>query len=163
MTPENRRKDLADALHAVAEAQRAEAAETQRRQQPPRRTGTQPATIFIGILAACVLGWLWTARPAAIFAPELTAPLTPAAAEARSRFALYLERARVDAYRRSVGRLPSSLEQAGPVEDSVTFRITDGGYVLERRASGALMQLTDQMNSDSFLGTAAVAPPRKPQ
>ena len=163
MSQIDRRRELADALQAVTEAQRAEAAETQRRQQPPRQTGTHPATVFAGILAAAVLGWLWIARPAAVFAPDLTAPLTPAAAEARSRFALYLERARVDAYRQSNGRLPSSLEQAGPVEDSVTLRITDGGYVLESRASGALMQLTDQMNSDSFLGTAAVAPPRKPQ
>ena len=162
MTQENRRKDLVEALQAVADSQRAEAAETQRRQQPPPRNGTHPATIFIGILAACVLGWLWIARPAAVFAPDPAAPLTPAAAEARTRFALYLERSRVDAYRRSNGRLPTSLEQAGSVEEDVTFRVTDGGgYVLESRASGTLLQLTDRMNSDSFLGTAAVAPPRQ--
>ena len=109
-----------------------------------------------------MLGWLWIARPAAVFAPDPAAPLTPAAAEARTRFALYLERARVDAYRQSNGRLPTSLEQAGSVEEDVTFRVTDGGgYVLESRASGTLLQLTDRMNSDSFLGTAAVAPPRQ--
>ena len=48
------------------------------------------------------------------------------------------------------------------MEEDVTFRVTDGGgYVLESRASGTLLQLTDRMNSDSFLGTAAVAPPRQ--
>jgi hypothetical protein len=163
MTPENRRKELADALQAVAEAQRAEAVESQRRRRAPRRAGTHPAVVVAAAAAAGVLVWLWVARPAAIFAPEPAAPLTPAAAAARGRFALYLERARIDAYFHANGRLPRSLAEAGPVEDSVTFRVIQGGgYVLERRASGVLLQLTDRMNSDSFLGTAAVAPPRRP-
>ncbi len=164
MTAENRRKEFADALKEVAAAQRAEVAETQRRQQPPRRTGTHPATVVVGILAACVMGWLWIARPAAVFAPDTTAPLTPVAAEARGRFALYLERARIEAFQRTNGRLPKSLAEAGPVEDAVSFRLTaQGGYLLETGGALPPLQLTDRMNSDSFLGTAAVASPRRPQ
>ncbi len=113
MSQSDRRRELAEALQEVAEAQRADADEARRRQKARRPEGTRPATIAVGLAAAGLLAWIWVARPAAVFAPGTPAPLSPAAAEERARVALYLERSRIEDYRRTRGRLPTSLADAG--------------------------------------------------
>lgn len=155
MSQSDRRRELAEALQEVAEAQRADADEARRRQKARRPEGTRPATIAVGLAAAGLLAWIWVARPAAVFAPGTPAPLSPAAAEERARVALYLERSRIEDYRRTRGRLPTSLADAGAVETGVSYRRADTGYLLEATPGRITLQLTDRMNSDSFLGEAA--------
>lgn len=162
MSSEDSRRDLADALLQVTEQQRQSAADARRpRPEPP--SGTPLRTVLVATLAAAVLAWLWIAQPAAVFAPNQPPPLGPAEAEARARLALYLERVRIEDYRRSTGRLPAALADAGAVEAGVTYRQVEGGFVLESNAGPAPLQLTNRMNSDSFLGNA-VSPggPRGP-
>lgn len=154
MGEQDRRQQLADVLKEVAESQRAAEEEMRRRQRRPRRDGTRPITLAVGLLAAGLLAWLWIARPAAIFAPGTPAPLSPAAAEERARIALYLERTRIEDFRRSRGRLPASLEEAGTVEAGVTYFPDGTGYRLEAKPGRLTLLLTDRMDSDSFLGEA---------
>jgi hypothetical protein len=104
------------------------------------------------LLVWVALGFVWITRPAWVFGPKPRAAAAPAVEEAEVRYALYLMRARVDAYVRQQGRAPSSLQHVGRVERGVTLRGTTGGYVLEGRRGATLLQLTSTMNADSFLG-----------
>ena len=55
-----------------------------------------------------VLAWMWIAKPAMIFDVADSAPTMSAAQiDATARFALYLEKSRVDAYAKTHGRLPA--------------------------------------------------------
>lgn len=160
MSTDDSRRDLAEALLQVAESQRATAAEDRRR-HPPKPHGTPVRQLVVAGIAATILAWLWLVRPAVVFGPDVPPPLSAEAAEARARVALYLERSRIEDYRRSHGRLPASLADAGPVEVGVRYRQTEGGFLLEATAGGTALRLTDRMNSDSFVGDAASASPTR--
>lgn len=155
MSQSDRRRELAEALQEVAEAQRAEADEARRRQKSGVGPGDPTGHHRGGSRGGRAAGMDLVARPAAVFAPGTPAPLSPAAAEERARVALYLERSRIEDYRRTRGRLPRSLADAGAVEAGVSYRRTDTGYLLEATPGRITLQLTDRMNSDSFLGEAA--------
>jgi hypothetical protein len=117
--------------------------------------------VVVAVLAWGVLAWLWIARPAMIFGAGRTAKaMTESERDAFVRYSLYLEKARVEDFRRLNGRLPTSLAEAGPTEDGVTLATTSDGYVLEGTASGTTLRLTERMNADSFLGDATGRLPR---
>jgi hypothetical protein len=101
-----------------------------------------------------LLAWLWIAQPAAVFAPGSPAFLSADQREAIARFALYLERARVEQFVADRGRLLATLAEAGEVEDGVQYRSQGQDYTLEIRDGAIQLQLTNRMHADSFLGDA---------
>lgn len=117
----------------------------------PRRQGTALALIVAGW---GFIAWLWVSQPAWVFGPR-TAPRHDAVSrDAALRLTLWLERGRVDEYQEEHGRLPGTLEDAGPVEEGVTWLRQGDGYVLSATIDGETLSLADRMDADSFLGNS---------
>lgn len=155
MAEQTRRQELTSAVQAVLESKRdAASQEREDRVVAERRARRQPALAVLLVVGWGVLGWLWITQPAAIFGEKPLATRSPALAEASMRYALYLQRARIEDHRRSHGRLPATLSAMGQVENSVTYGLNGAGYVLEGTANGSLLRLTSGMATDSFLGSS---------
>ncbi|MEO5825617.1 MAG: hypothetical protein ABIR59_06995 [Gemmatimonadales bacterium] len=150
----DRQDELRTAVRNVIDSNRQEAtarkAAVQAAKQREQRQA--PMVLLLAALSA-TLAWAWIARPAAIFGgPPAPAVLSPERAEAQARYALFLERARVDVFRRSHGRYPAKLADAGPVEEGVTYTISGQGFVLERSVNGGVLRLDHAARPESFLG-----------
>jgi hypothetical protein len=75
---------------------------------------------------------------------------------ARARYAIYIQRMRVEEHRRRVGRLPENLASLG-ADPGVPVRwnaLSDGSYELTVEAAGTALVYRSRMSADSFLGTA---------
>jgi hypothetical protein len=108
-----------------------------------------------GLLALALgwvfLAWIWIARPAWIFGarpPQLTA----AQAEHEARFALFLTRERMEAFRAESGQLPTSLAELPHRETGVRLLPGEGSYDLAIEVNGRTLIMHSTMNADSFLG-----------
>ena len=146
-----RRQKLEEALrHAVEERQPSPAEQRMQRRAPRDRS---PAGWIAVLIAgwAC-LAWIWLARPAFVFGPPEPPPPTVEEQEASLRFAMFLQRARVEAYRAARGRLPAALPEAGPVEDGVSYQRLGPDFVITGTRGGLSLRLTTAMDADSFLG-----------
>lgn len=147
-----RRQKLEEALrHAVKHRAPTPAEQRTARHAARRMSGRAMATVAL-VLGWALLAWIWLARPAFIFGPGDPPPPSAELREARLRFAIYLERGRVEAYVAARGRLPVSLAQAGPVEAGVFLEKTTTGYVITGISGDLALRLTDRMRADSFLG-----------
>jgi hypothetical protein len=113
-----------------------------------RRTGL----VLLLVVTWVLLGWFWLVRPEWAFGARTTPAASAEVEEARLRFALYLMRGRVEAYRVERGRLPANLAHVGRVEDGVTMRPMLQGYELVGQQGTFTLRLTSAMNPDSFLG-----------
>lgn len=161
MEDQDQHRNLNEALREVV-ADQAATAESERAARLVRPRTSPPAMLVVAGLAWAVLAWLWIARPAAIFGSGASTPTMSASEQdAFARYALYLQRARVERFREAQGRLPETLAESGPVEAGVVFATTSDGYVLEASAGGATLRLTNRMNADSFLGDAVARLPRR--
>jgi hypothetical protein len=152
------RQELADALQAVVDERNAGTQSTGR--VPTRPPAAQHKLLGVGAAGAVLLAWLWIARPAAVFDPAGEAFLSADQREAIARYALYLERARVDAFVADSGHLPPRLADAGEVEADVVYRTDGANFALEFKKGAILLRLDNRMNADSFLGDALVRIPR---
>jgi hypothetical protein len=154
MDQEERQRVLREAIgDAVTERSKTEAEARNARLKGSRRRNSAVAWAAF-VLGLAGLGYIWTARPAWVFDPLAPAEMSPAQAEATTRFSLFLERARVDDFRDRRGRLPTSLPEAGPVEDGIDYQRIGGGYLLTGASNGVQLRLTDAMDADSFLGNS---------
>lgn len=148
---EQQRKDLLEsAVRDVVESQHGTA--PRQRDSAARSNPRQRTLILVMLLVWSMIGWIWATRPAFLFGEGTTAMAEPAHAEASLRFAMFLERGRVDAYVRRHGRLPTNLAEAGATEDGVSLVPTSDGYELTGRRSGISLRLNSRMDADSFLG-----------
>jgi hypothetical protein len=116
---------------------------------PPSRT-----LVLFSLLLWVFIAWIWSTRPAFLFGEPARKVSSPAVDEATLRFALYLERGRVEAYVRRTGQLPANLGATGTVEEGVAFLRTSDGYHLIGRRGASELQLSSRMNADSFLGNS---------
>lgn len=116
---------------------------------PPGRT-----LILLSLLLWTFIAWIWSTRPAFLFGEPVRATVSAEVDEASLRFALYLERGRVDAYMRRAGQLPATLSATGTVEAGVSMVRTSDGYQLVGRRGASELQLSSRMNADSFLGNS---------
>ncbi len=110
------------------------------------------------IVACCVAGWaavawVWIAQPSWLFGAK-EPPLSPAQEIAQQRFAVYLTRGRVEAFRGDSGYYPASMRAVGDSEDGVVYQRTGSGYLIQSAAGGLQLRLTDRTNPDSFLGNS---------
>ncbi|MES2306016.1 MAG: hypothetical protein V4558_10925 [Gemmatimonadota bacterium] len=158
-TPDSREHQLGDAIKGVIDGQRQSATELRDlRADRIRHEGHakyQPGLLLFIVAAWAFIGYVWIARPAFLFEQQPAAALTPVQREARLRYAIYLQRARIDAFKAQNGRLPESLRETGPVESGVQYeRTADNGYDIFGASDGTVLRLSDRMSVDSFLGDA---------
>jgi hypothetical protein len=152
MNQQERERLLLEAIgDAVQQRRTTEAEERNAKRQRERQR--HPALAWAGfVLGWALLGWIWVGRPAWVFGPDAPPQPTAEVAEARLRFALYLERGRVDGYRARHGRLPGVLSDAGPLEAGVEYLPVGAQFTLVGRSAGMELRLSSRMDSDSFLG-----------
>ncbi len=153
-TSRDDRDELRDAVRGVMDSKRQEATDHKAAIAAAKQREHRQAPMLVVLIALTgTLAWAWIARPAAIFGePPGPAVLSPARAEAQARYALFLSRARIDAYRRAHGRNPSQLADAAPVEDGVSYTVSGQGFVVERTVNGRVLRLDHAARPDSFLG-----------
>jgi hypothetical protein len=146
-----RRQKLEEALRDAVQQRNLSPAEarTARRGDRARNPGVTIALVLVGW--GCI-AWIWLARPAFLFGPTDPPPPSAEVREARLRFAMFLERSRVEAFVQRRGRLPTTLAEAGPVEAGVSYDRTSSGYALHGTRDSLSLLLTSAMNPDSFLG-----------
>jgi hypothetical protein len=154
MEEHERQQRLEEAVRdAVARQQAKHATEQEAALRPVKRS----QGVLIGILLAswAAMGWIWIARPAFVFGPtEGTRATTAEWREASLRFGLTLERGRIEQFVEETGRLPGTLEAAGEVEEGITWQRADSSYTLTGTDGDLILQLTDRMDADSFLGNS---------
>lgn len=159
MTQEKRKAEMANALAEVLSAQRTTSGElkayraaAKSRADQPR---FQPGWLLIVVFAWGFIAYAWIARPDFLFRVGTTPALSVEQREARMRYAVYLQRARVETFRARAGRLPETLLESGPVERGVEYeRIAEDRYEISGSVDGTVLRLGDRMSADSFLGDA---------
>lgn len=151
-TMEDRKHDqaLEDAMRETI------AAHTRRAEEPPPPPPPRRAVLRIALILAgwATIGWIWLARPAAIFGPTQAGEVPVAEREARLRFAVYLRHEDLVAFRNDSGRLPHSLDELG-AEDPEGVTLTydpEGAWTLEGTDQELKVRLVERMSADSFLG-----------
>lgn len=146
-----RRQKLEQALREAVQPRTPSPAEARMANRQGRRTN--PAVVAVSLaLGWGFIAWIWIAQPEFLFGPGAPPPPSLEVQEARLRYAMFLERSRIEAHVRTRGRLPATLAQAGPVEDSVFYERTGSGYVLIGERGPLRLRLTNLMSADSFLG-----------
>jgi hypothetical protein len=145
--PEHSRK--ADLLKAAEEALN-QARPSDGPRQPSRWGITGP-----GLLLLLALGvWLFATRPEWVFPPPPVAE-SPEITMASMRLALIRERQLVERFRRTHGRLPATLEEAGSGAHTTSLAAgPDGTYLLRAVVGGAALELHSSDNIESFLGNS---------
>jgi hypothetical protein len=137
-----------------------DAVESQHRAPPDGRRGQRTdlrahrPMLLLVLLLWTMIAWIWSTRPAFLFGEQVMAHVSPETEQATVRFALFLERSRVDAYVRRTGQLPANLEATGPVEAGVSMVRTSDGYELFGERGSTQLRLSSAMNADSFLGNS---------
>lgn len=137
--------------HEKTQAARARALEEAERQKRKRPRGPYWLVAVLAVLAA----WLWLFPPGIL---RLEAPPEQPVAEeeASLRFTMYLQAQRIKAFRDEQGRLPETLDEAGPPLPGMEYtRLNTDLYQL----TGATDRLTLTYRSDlpleDFLGSGA--------
>jgi len=156
MTAPNDRSELLAAAQAVAaNPETAATSPAAASDQPAAKRRVKPATI----VASCAVGWaavawVWIAQPAWLFGPKGPPALTPAQEIAQQRFAVYLTRGRVEAFRSDSGYYPASIAAVGDSEDGVEYHATSSGYVISSTTGDVHLRLTERTDPGSFLGNS---------
>lgn len=148
---QERQRELEAAIRDAVEAQKASA-----RTQAPLRKAKRNNTALLGVLLLTWAGiaWLWIARPAWVFQPDAQPPLSAEQEEAALRFAMYLQRGRVEAYRQRHGVWPGSVADLEQREDGIEIELEGSGFLLTGKRAGHVLVLHSGMNADSFLGNS---------
>lgn len=146
-----RRQKLEQALLEAVQPRELTPAE-QRISRRANRKRNPAVTVAVLVLGWAFIAWIWLARPTFVFGPGVPPPPTAEVREASLRFALYLQRRRIEAFVTARGRLPTALAQTGPVEDGVSYQSTGDGYVLVGQRGDLTLRLPSTMDPEVFLG-----------
>ncbi|MEP6590137.1 MAG: hypothetical protein ABJC19_03040 [Gemmatimonadota bacterium] len=160
MSEQDRRNQMGAALEEVLIAQRTSEGELRAYRAAEEARGTrvryQPGLVVFIVVAWGLIAAAWIARPSFIFGVSASRAISAEQREAKMRYAIYLQGARIERFRHESGRLPESLRELGTgVERGVEFERTDVvHYQLVGTVDGRVLRLSDQMSADSFLGDA---------
>lgn len=114
---------------------------------PPAVAGTRRWVAALGILGLLGLGYVWGVRPDWLFSRDRVRTLSPAQADRTLRLGLYLEHHRVMEYRKVQGRVPSTLEEAGDVEEGVEY-VPTGDSTFQLKAANERLSLELDQSDD---------------
>lgn len=138
----DRYEALLDVLeHEKTQAARDRALEEAERQKRKRKQGG-PYWLVAVLLA--ISAWLWLFPPA-ILRLDPPAPQPVAEEEAALRFTMYVQAQRIGAFRQENGRLPETLDEAGPPLPHMEYTILNSGLY---QLTGATERVTLTYRSD---------------
>lgn len=147
--------DRYEALVEVLEQQKLqqERGKVQDSKERDSKRGGQPFWLVFALLI--IAGWLWLMppEPLRMNPPD---PQPVAQEEAALRFAMYLQAQRILAYRQEAGRLPLTLETAGPPLPGMEYTLLqDGLYQLTGSTDRLTLTYRSDLPLDTFVGTGA--------
>ena len=135
---------------AEQERQGRELEEREREQKPSSRVPYW----LVGVLVL-ITAWLWLAPPSFLEA-EPPPPPPVAEEEASLRFAMYLQAQRIRAFVEEEGRLPQTLEEAGPPLPGMTYvRLSEQLYQLTGATDRVRLTYRSDLPLDEFVGSGA--------
>ena len=147
--------DRYEALVEVLEQQKLqqERGKAQESKERDSKRGGQPFWLVFALLI--IAGWLWLLppEPLRMNPPD---PQPVAQEEAALRFAMYLQAQRILAYQQEAGRLPLTLETAGPPLPGMEYTLLqDGLYQLTGSTDRLTLTYRSDLPLDTFVGTGA--------
>ena len=148
--------DRYEALLEVLEHEKTQAArsraleEAERQRQKQRRAPYWPVAVLLVIAA-----WLWLFPPAFLrLDPPPPQPI--AQEEAALRFTMYVQAQRIRAFREEAGRLPETLEEAGPPLPGMSYIVLQSDlYQLTGSTERLTLTYRSDLPLDDFLGSGA--------
>jgi hypothetical protein len=113
-----------------------------------RRKTIRMTALGLALVSALVLAF----APPAWVLPDPPPMPTPAEREASARFSIYLQAQQIEHFRATRGRLPATLDEAGPPLPGVAYLVSSAGtYQLRSTTDQAITyNSTDSLNA--FLG-----------
>ena len=152
-TPESRPSTASESRKLVAEYEQKLKSEKEQDKassaESVRQRKLRRATILLGALAIT----LYLSLNPPTWIQPLPAPSpTPAEREAGDRFAIYLQAQRIEHFRNTTGRLPSTMEEAGEPIPGIRYEVLgDGAYALTSGRDQAI-RYTSRDSLGTFLG-----------
>ena len=148
--------DRYEALLEVLEHEKTQAArsreleEAERRRQKQRRVPYWPVAVLLVITV-----WLWLFPPGFLrLDPPPPQPI--AQEEAALRFTMYVQAQRIKAFRQEQGRLPETLEEAGPPLPGMSYIVLQNDlYQLTGSTERLTLTYRSDLPLDDFLGSGA--------
>jgi len=161
MTQNERRRALADSLQDVIDHPTRRAIDLKRDSETTRHDASRRRRLIVATLLVVAwgsLGWLWLARPDAVFNPSLGMPMGGAGTpEEGLRYGMYLQAARIREFQIEQGRRPATIVEAGEAAEGLTYVVAETGWTVRGMLNGLPMELTSRMSADSFLTASRVA------
>lgn len=155
MTQIERRRALAESLQNAIDHPMRRSTDIKQENETGRHEARQRRRRVVAILFLVAwgsLGWLWLARPDAVFNPPLgQAEGAEYSAEAGLRYGMFLQAARIREFEADSGRLPQTIAEAGEAEEGLTYSLTGGRWTLRGTVNGTVLELTSEMSADAFL------------
>ncbi|NOT06934.1 MAG: hypothetical protein HOP28_01890 [Gemmatimonadales bacterium] len=150
------KRELLDAFDQVVERDR------KLRTSGPVVAAVRRNKVWIGALCVVLWGWLaytWLSKPAWLFQQDPASLMSVAEQENAMRFGLYLQRERVAEYVTANRRLPAALEDAGDVEQGVTYLPGSGTtFTLVGSVAGVELRLASGDSAEEFLKPTGIKP-----
>jgi hypothetical protein len=154
--PEVRKATGAETADLVSEVLKdaAHREEIRSRKAPVGRSRQRVAAVSLP-LAGAFSFYLWFGQPTWV-TPTLPDPVTPAAADAGLRVAMYFQARRIEEFRTQSGRLPETLgEMGGSPPSEMTYQLIDARtYQLIGQSRGVTLTFNSNEAIQQFLGDA---------
>lgn len=148
--------DRYETLLEVLEQQSAQARadrEREARERERRRRRRVPSWLLVALLVGTAWVWLF---PPSFLRVEAPTPQPVAEEEAALRFAIYVQAQRIELYRREAGRLPETLEEAGPPLEGMSYlRLSRDLYQLTGSTARVTLTYRSDLPLDAFVGSGA--------
>lgn len=137
----------------VADAEKREKEQSARPTAPPRRR-MHPIAVLSLLVLVVVGAYVGIARPAWIF--ERGAPAEPASMqEASLRLAMAMQFQRIERFRTQSGRLPTTIDEAGPVMPGVRYQARHpDGFTLTGTNGAVTLTLQSTESLSAFVGNS---------
>ena len=147
--------DRYEALLEVLQQQKEQQARDRAREADRRASGRQAPPAWLAVLLLGVAAWLWLFPPAALrIEPPPPQPIEQE--EAALRFTMYLQAQRIRSFQQEAGRLPATLEEAGPPLPGLRYtRLHEDLYQLTGETERLTLTYRSDLPLEDFAREAA--------
>ncbi len=148
--------DKSDRLRAYDGLVKSEAKKALEPTEPVHTTRPPYVAVAALLLSLSGFGYIWLGEPAWLYDSASTVE-SAESAQAGLRFGLYLTAKRLEEYRRSAGRLPATIAEAGSTEDGIRYvRKSDSSFEISGWKGDLGLTLLSSQSPEALL-----APSRK--
>jgi hypothetical protein len=153
--PESRQSPASESRKLVAEYEQSIKSVNEQHQAAHAKTGRRRKVRRAAILAIALLVALYLSLvPPAWVKPQPVPSPTHTEREAGERFAIFLQAQRIEHFRSTTGRLPSTMEEAGEAMPGIRYEVLrDGIYTLTSDRDQAI-RYTSRDSLETFLGAS---------